>query len=88
MYKCINGFTKEKMIQVINDNMLDHKSVDKTKCLYRAPDGNKCAVGCFIPDSVYVSSFENKFVGYIYIHIEKYMPLSVCAMHHLQFVHD
>ena len=33
MYKCINGFTKEKMIQVINDNMLDHKSADETKCL-------------------------------------------------------
>lgn len=29
-----------------------------TSCLYRDPEGNKCAVGCLISDSLYESSIE------------------------------
>lgn len=31
-------------------------------CMYRAPDGKKCAVGCLIPDSEYKPSFEGHTV--------------------------
>lgn len=27
-------------------------------CLYRTPEGNKCAVGCLIPDEVYTPDME------------------------------
>lgn len=29
-------------------------------CLYRAPDGSKCAIGCLIPDDKYSPEFEHK----------------------------
>lgn len=32
------------------------------QCLYRAPDGLKCAVGCLIPDGAYKPSFEGNAV--------------------------
>ncbi len=33
-------------------------SVDGNACVYRAPDGNKCAVGALIPDEKYRPGFE------------------------------
>lgn len=30
-----------------------------TSCLYRTQDGNKCAVGCLIPDSIYDKAIED-----------------------------
>lgn len=32
----------------------------KADCLYHAPDGARCAIGCLIPDAIYHSSIENK----------------------------
>ncbi len=29
-------------------------------CMYRAPDGCKCAFGCLIPDDLYSPPFENR----------------------------
>lgn len=51
-FKCINGYTKDKMIEMIKTRMLDHRSMNSvgTYCSYLAPDGNRCAVGVFIPD--------------------------------------
>jgi len=33
--------------------------VDKIGCFYRSPTGNKCAIGRYIPDDKYKTSFEN-----------------------------
>lgn len=30
----------------------------KMKCMYRGPDGTKCAIGCMIPDDKYNPSFD------------------------------
>ena len=35
----------------------------KPKCLYRAPDGSKCAVGCLIPDDLYDPAIEGSSVA-------------------------
>ena len=32
-------------------------------CVYRAPDGKRCAAGCLIPDDRYEPSFEYTVVG-------------------------
>jgi hypothetical protein len=32
-------------------------------CLYRAPNGNSCAVGCLIPDKEYHCNFEQRTVS-------------------------
>jgi hypothetical protein len=36
-----------------------HCTLPVTGCMYRAPDGKKCAFGCIIPDSVYRPNMEN-----------------------------
>lgn len=33
-------------------------AMDGYRCMYRAPDGSKCAGGCLIPDEVYHPSME------------------------------
>jgi hypothetical protein len=33
-------------------------SLDVTSCMYRGPEGRKCAVGILIPDEVYTSDME------------------------------
>lgn len=32
-------------------------------CMYRAPDGGKCAIGCLIPDEMYSERMENRPVS-------------------------
>lgn len=34
------------------------KSVNGTQCMYRSSDGLQCALGCLIPDELYVPSLE------------------------------
>lgn len=53
--KCINGWTKEKMKEQIrkkNNGKQAMRSLENggTACVYETPDGNHCAVGCFIPE--------------------------------------
>jgi len=90
MYKCINGWTKKKMIETINKGMKDHRSVNQNgTCLYRASDGNKCAIGCFIPDDYYNEDIElvtptsAAFRDYL-----KYLPLPAAYSSLLQSIHD
>lgn len=33
-------------------------SDDQGQCMYRTPEGRKCAVGCLIPDELYVHTFD------------------------------
>lgn len=58
----------------ISETIRDHLTKQKAKagvprpegenppihCLYRAPNGNTCAVGCLIPESQYSESFEGE----------------------------
>lgn len=39
------------------------KSINRGKCLYRGPSGLKCAVGCLIPDKLYIKEIEGKTIG-------------------------
>jgi hypothetical protein len=59
--------------------------------VYRASDGNKCAIGCFIPDDIYHPEMENQG---LYTLLNKwsglsfYMPLYADGLDGLQRVHD
>lgn len=86
--KPINGWTKERIIEQIKTNMLDHKSSLNGMCRYRTPDGNKCAVGCFIPDEVYLNQWEACGVRSVWPYIESNMPLDLDSMIELQYIHD
>ena len=35
-----------------------HQAIDNGTCLYRAPNGDMCAVGVLIPDEYYEKDFE------------------------------
>ena len=59
-------------------------------CAYRSPGGNKCAVGCLIPDEVYHPSMEGTNVNYMLRHRPELVHLSeyVRLLGHLQHLHD
>lgn len=95
MYKTINGWTKQSMIEHIKKEFKGKSiSLDGERCLYRGPDGKKCAVGMFIPDNKYRSEMDGTAIqnGYSVWNIEKAcqddMPLSADALGYLQSEHD
>lgn len=50
-FKLINGWTKERVLeQVKKYNKGLPATVRNQACAYLTEDGNRCAVGCFIPD--------------------------------------
>lgn len=38
-----------------------------TFCMYRTPEGLKCAVGCLIPDELYNKKIEGKSIGTLFL---------------------
>jgi len=88
MYQTINGWTKNKMIQYIKDNFKGKSYNEFGKCLYRGPEGKKCAAGLFIPDEKYNERMENKSAGSLVKNWSIEFPLKETAMDSLQQVHD
>lgn len=46
------------MIQHLRQQGQPSKEEGSSRCLYRGPDGLKCAVGALIPDNIYSRHFE------------------------------
>lgn len=70
-------------------------------CQYRTRDGKKCAVGCLIPDDIYIPEMEGKplYLSYIEPNHADNRPTVVCEIvrnlghdvdlaRDLQYVHD
>lgn len=95
MYKPINGWTKQSMIQHIKKEFKG-KSINAPDgyCLYRGPEGKKCAVGMFIPDEKYRPEMDGSDLdnGYTVFQIHNIcpnnMPLEGFGLQSLQAVHD
>jgi hypothetical protein len=54
--------------QEIFDKVVNHLATQKVQskaraCLYRGPNGTKCAFGIFIPDEVYSANLETHMAG-------------------------
>lgn len=65
------------------------KSADNERCLYRAPDGKMCAVGCLIPDEMYDPEMEgatasDEIVGQVLDELKIDWKLAL----DLQYIHD
>ena len=58
------------------------------KCLYRAPDGNKCAVGCLITDSTYNPSMESSSASYVLARFDYSGNVNSDMLDELQLLHD
>lgn len=98
-FKTINGWNKERMKAEIMARMLDHKSYEDSwndstccQCMYRAEDGNRCAVGVFIPDDKYDESMDRDLNVYHLLEgfpeLKQVMPLETGGLLEMQEVHD
>lgn len=93
MYTPCNGWTKATILRAIREGMQDRPSWDAEmkRCVYRAPDGARCAVGVFIPDDLYAASCERMGAGVLlatFPGLVDSMPLSEGALLRLQHIHD
>ncbi len=60
-------------------------------CMYRNPEGLKCAVGCLLSDKVYSPKMETKRINFIieyYKKIPKYIKDNKEFLMYLQYFHD
>lgn len=57
-------------------------------CLYRAPNGDMCAVGVLIPDEYYKKDFEMLPVGSICSQFPEWLAVHILLLKALQRVHD
>lgn len=53
--------TAEQTFDMIANHLIAQRvpAKDKNKCVYRAPNGTMCAIGCIIPDSLYSPKVED-----------------------------
>ncbi|MGQ7794513.1 hypothetical protein ACUN0C_19080 [Faunimonas sp. B44] len=56
-------------------------------CLYRGPDGTKCAVGCLIPDELYTPRLEGNSVFMLPQRVLDQLP-APSLLNELQIAHD
>lgn len=69
---------------------MTHQSHDGERCRYLNLDGNRCAIGCLIPDDVYSNSMEGTSVFYLIDKFTEFMPWQSIRklLFALQNVHD
>jgi len=96
MFKPINGWTKQRMLEHVKREFKGKSEnlVHYNTCLYRGPNGTKCAVGMFIPDKLYDSGMDdgsqNDVESLLSEHAElaKIMPLDLLVLKEFQSIHD
>lgn len=88
MFKCINGWTKAEMIEVIK-NRPNYKCTYAGTCFYRNGNGGKCAIGAFIPDDLYHPRIESqRACGVFDTYSGLSFPLDGPALNAFQVIHD
>jgi hypothetical protein len=91
MYKCINGWTKEKMKAQVRKYNNGTKSENKGMCLYKNGN-NRCAIGCFIPDDKIdeLKSHKGTVESLLHHHpdLKVNMPLKIGSLISFQEAHD
>lgn len=92
MSKPINGFTKQKILEVLQARKFPGRAIsdERGDCAYKTEDGNKCGVGMFIPDGHKAESYHGSYLEVIayYPDLLAFMPLDHVGMGELQFAHD
>jgi hypothetical protein len=98
MYKLINGWTKETVMAQVkkyNDGTksvrpISNKSTSRVICLYENKDGNRCAIGCFIPDKH--PALKQVLPAYCiaeeYPGLRELMPFDMGVLNSFQRIHD
>lgn len=64
----LDKFTAQEVFDKVANHLLtqNKKSIDEglDECLYRSPDGLKCAIGCLIPDDMYKEEMEGAYIHF------------------------
>ncbi len=81
---------KQRARSVSKEKIFDTRFGCKTnRCLYRSPDGKKCAIGCLIPDEKYNPDFENKIGFFVLRSLGGILDLGASILvENLQKLHD
>lgn len=90
--KLINGWTKETVTAQVKKYNNGSRSRDekRERCCYLTDDGNRCFVGCFLPDGhegLY-SEKASEVLLRIYPELELKMPFAIQDLGIFQVVHD
>lgn len=92
MIKLINGWTKETVMAQVKKYNNGKQSLDDRSegCVYLGINGNRCAVGCFIPDGhpALQSDKGSSEIISEYPELEKLMPFELGDLRKFQYVHD
>ncbi len=91
------ALTNQTAFEIMVNHLLNQgeKSYDNSTlatCVYRNPDGLKCAIGAILPDELYNSTMENKLAHALikdYPAIGKlWENLSINLLAKMQYIHD
>lgn len=58
------------------------------KCMYRAPNGLRCAVGCLIPDNEYADHMDNSSLCRVIELVPALQEISYSLLTMMQSIHD
>jgi hypothetical protein len=70
----IKTFVETYILHPENYSILEGAGL-MTSCVYRHPQGKKCAIGMYIPDELYNSDWEGKNINSIYPSIKNVLPI-------------
>lgn len=96
LYKLAKGWTKAKVLRQVMKFNNGTRAIEikpgREQCLYKTPDGNRCAIGAFIP---FKGGKTLAFIGGVdtllghYPALKKYMPFDdIIALAHFQNAHN
>lgn len=92
MFKAINGWTKKKILKVLEARRYNCAAESEVTgaCMYTTSNGNRCAVGMFIPKRHEGGSLQGPVSELLelYPDLTKHMPLPLDGLTQLQSVHD
>lgn len=82
--------TEQEVFNRVAVHLLSQKkrSEDKFGCLYRSPEGLKCAIGCLIPDEKYSPSMERNLVDRLDLSLIGLSDIDLWFLESLQSIHD
>ena len=86
----LNNFTRESVMAKIKEYNDGSRAVGAHSCEYLTDSGNRCAVGCFIPDGHEALSYEGDASDLLHCYedLADDMPLNIKQLQTLQNVHD
>lgn len=88
----INGYNRQKVMDVIKKNSQGYQAYASGECMYRTHEDepNSCLVGCFIPDDKYDENMEGRDAVDVRqrFFLDEFMPMGDGALIQLQNFHD